>query len=118
MALAASSAVSFPIICASLRLVVIWADSRSNRCTYAGARVPPWFTLTLNFVLVMISPLRAGEKKYERQPVLTFLHAIVDIRRATTCLCEAHKKHRAKAFRRMACKEPQTAQAAQSKADM
>jgi hypothetical protein len=44
-------------------LVVIWAGSRSNRCTYAGARVPPWFTLTTNFVLVMISPLGSGEKK-------------------------------------------------------
>jgi hypothetical protein len=57
MDLIASSAVNFPIISASLRLVVIWTGG-SILCTKAGARLPR-LTFTTNFMFFKISPIRS-----------------------------------------------------------
>ena len=56
MDLMASSAVSFPMISASLRLVVIWTGG-SILCTKAGTRLPR-LTFTTNFMFFKISPVR------------------------------------------------------------
>lgn len=57
MDLMASSAVNFPMINASLRLVVIWTGG-SILCTKAGARLPR-LTFTTNFMFFKISPIRS-----------------------------------------------------------
>jgi hypothetical protein len=65
MDLTASSAVNLPISKASLRLVVVWMETRSIRCTYSGARVPPRFTLTINLVFFIGLPLVRVTTKWE-----------------------------------------------------
>src|SRR5580704_11344897 len=50
-----SSAVSFPIMSASLRLEVVCIGARSIRCTYCRPRIPPRFNFTTNLVFFMDS---------------------------------------------------------------
>src|SRR5258708_3425705 len=88
MDLTASSAVNLPIASASLRLVVVWMGVRSIRCTYSGARVPLRFTLTRNFVLVMVSFPDSGQDGGSQKTLPNLLAALQSDfppRRCDTC---------------------------------
>ncbi len=105
MDLTASSAVNFPMISASLRLVVIWGGS--TLCTKAGARVPR-LTFTRNFIFVKISPIHSEpEIRWGRERCLFFqlhTHSLATSNPATKCLYKVRKDvHPAQAFRRKAC---------------
>src|SRR5579871_167806 len=85
MDLMVSSASNFPIISASLRLVVIRTEVRSVRCTNSGTRRPR-FTFTTNLMFFVISPVREGlEEGGSRNKVLLLVPPL-----AVICLCSVN----------------------------